>query len=203
MVGEVAPTNLASGNRSGDFDDRAVWVLQEDLIPATDGPNAVVGELNVLFSQHCLECLYVVCAKRNVAAIERIEALFGSECYAEVLRCNMKLGRAVRQKRDLSVVALRGDLSIFVAGCWLHFEKGLVKFRDCADVLGRVVHVMEFQFHEISLSAGQLVMTLCRKPPIMKLAVVADPKTNVSFGSNSEVLLLARRVRCTLRSGRR
>jgi hypothetical protein len=83
------------------FDDRAVWVLQEDLIPAADGPNAVVGELNVLFSQHFLECLYVVRAKRNVAAIERIEALLGSECYAEVLRCNMKLGRAVRQKRDL------------------------------------------------------------------------------------------------------
>jgi len=36
---------------------------------------------------------------------------------------------------------------------------------------------MEFQFHEISLSAGQPVMTLCRKPPIMKLAVVADPET--------------------------
>jgi len=41
---------------------------------------------------------------------------------------------------------------------------------------------MEFQFHEISLSAGQPVMTLCRKPPIMKLAVVADPETDVSFG---------------------
>ena len=68
------------------FDDCAIWVLQEDLIPASDGPNAVVGELNVLFSQHCLECLYVIGAKRNVAAIERIEALFGSECYAEVLR---------------------------------------------------------------------------------------------------------------------
>jgi len=25
-------------------------------------------------------------------------------------------------------------------------------------------------------------MTLCRKPPIMKLAVVADPETDVSFG---------------------
>jgi hypothetical protein len=42
---------------------------------------------------------------------------------------------------------------------------------------------MEFQVHEISLSAGQPVMTLCRKPPIMKLAVVADPETDVSFGS--------------------
>ena len=31
--------------------------------------------------------------------------------------------------------------------------------------------MMEFQFHEVSLSANQTV-TLCRKPPIMKAAVV-------------------------------
>src|SRR4051812_3455337 len=34
------------------FDDGAVGILQEDLIPATHRPNPIVGELNVFLSQH-------------------------------------------------------------------------------------------------------------------------------------------------------
>jgi hypothetical protein len=56
--------------------------------------------------------------------------------------------------------------------------------------------VMELQFHGISLSADQPV-TLCRKPPIMKVAVVAAPKADVSFGSVADVPSAKNDVRST------
>src|SRR4051794_16430130 len=66
------------------FDDGAVGILQEDLIPATHRPNAVVGELNIFLAQHRLERLDIVGTKRNVTAIDRVETLFGPECDAEI-----------------------------------------------------------------------------------------------------------------------
>ena len=131
------------------FHDRAVRILQEDLIPAADGPNTVVGELNIFLPQQGLERLDIVGAKRNVTAVQRIETLFGSERDAEILRRDVKLGRAVGQKLDFAVVALRRDLRISVAWHRLHIEKGPVEFRNRANVLGRIVHVMELQFHGI------------------------------------------------------
>src|SRR3954469_3313892 len=78
------------------FDDGAVGILQEDLIPATHRPDAVIGELDVFLSQHGLERLDIISSKRDVTAIDRVETLFGPERDAEILRCDMKLGRAVR-----------------------------------------------------------------------------------------------------------
>src|SRR5215472_4559180 len=78
------------------FDNGPVRILQEDLVPATHRPNAVIGKGNVLLAQQRLERFYVISAERNMAAVERVEALLGSECHAEILRGDMKLGRSVR-----------------------------------------------------------------------------------------------------------
>ena len=71
-----------------------------------------------------------------MTAIERIETLFGSECDAEILRRDVKLGRAICQKLDFAIIALRRDLRISVAWHRLHIKQGSVKFRDRTHILG-------------------------------------------------------------------
>ena len=61
-----------NANVSLSIADRGYVLSQEDLIPATDRPHAVVGELNVPLPQHGLERFDIVGAKRNVTAIERV-----------------------------------------------------------------------------------------------------------------------------------
>src|SRR3954470_22144293 len=74
------------------LDDRAVRILQENLVPAFHGPDAVIGKLDILLPQHGLERLDIVGAERDVAPVHRIEALSGAERDAEILRRNVKLG---------------------------------------------------------------------------------------------------------------
>src|SRR5690242_5995394 len=88
------------------FDDGAVGSLQEDLIPAAHGPASVIGEWNILVPKHRLERLYIIHAKRDVAAFNRVQALLCAESDPEILLRDMKLRGAVGEELDLVAVAV-------------------------------------------------------------------------------------------------
>src|SRR5947207_15640057 len=96
------------------LDDGAIRSLQKDLIPAAHRPTSVIGERNVSFAQHRLEGLDVIDAKRDVAALYRVEALLAPESHPKILLSDMKLCRSIREELDLVTVAVIA-IPLFVA----------------------------------------------------------------------------------------
>src|SRR5437667_9336507 len=91
------------------FDDVAVWVVEEDLVPAAHRPAAIIGILDALLAESLLECRDVVGAERDVAAVDRIDDLSGAKADAEILLGDVKLRRAVAHERDSARIALIRD----------------------------------------------------------------------------------------------
>src|SRR4051812_7009501 len=68
-----------------DLDDVTFGVVEEDLVPATHRPLAVIGIGHAFFLKSLLEGFDVIRAERDMAALKRIEGLVGTKGDAEIL----------------------------------------------------------------------------------------------------------------------
>src|SRR5262249_18544771 len=67
------------------FDDVAVRIIEEDLLPTLHRPSAEVGVGNAVLLEATLERLDVVGAKGDVTTLDRIDDLAGAEAHAKIL----------------------------------------------------------------------------------------------------------------------
>src|SRR6266540_3767624 len=80
------------------LDDVAVEIIEENLLPASHGPAAVVGIGNAFFLQMSLERGDVVGAEGNVAAFHRIDNIAGPKAGLEIPLGQMHLRHSIGDK---------------------------------------------------------------------------------------------------------
>ncbi len=104
------------------FDDVAVRIVEENLLPAGHRPVAKVGIFDALVVEPLLEGVEVVGAEGDVAALHRIDHLAGAEAYVHVLLGDMHLHRAVGDEGDVARIALILDAGAAHPRHRLHVE---------------------------------------------------------------------------------
>src|SRR5262249_42449491 len=67
------------------FDDVAVRIVEEDLLPTLHRPGAEVGVGNAVLLEAALEGLDVVGAKGDVTTLNRVDCLAGAKAHAKIL----------------------------------------------------------------------------------------------------------------------
>src|SRR5690349_23742890 len=88
------------------FDDVAFGVVKENLLPTAHRPGAVVRIGNALVLQALLKGLDIVGAEGYMAALHRVYCLAGAKIDAQILLCQVKLGRAVGTEGNPAGIAV-------------------------------------------------------------------------------------------------
>jgi hypothetical protein len=133
-----------------DFDDVALWILEEDLVPAIHRPIAIIRIWHTIFFEALLETFNIVCAEGNMAAVQRVQRVTCTEAYAKITRGQMELNFAIGAKGHIASIALGGNTSI--PECWLRRQSQDVpiKILHLRHVFGAEIHVMELECHGFS-----------------------------------------------------
>jgi hypothetical protein len=132
------------------FDDVAIRVLQEDLVPIRHGPNPVIRIRNVQLFEAFLEAFNIVRPKAEVTAVQRIDGLLHAEAQVDVLGRQVELDCAISHEIYFRAVTM-GCVGVaahvlFVLDA-VEVKNGAIKRREASDVFRAEVHVMEMKFH--------------------------------------------------------
>jgi hypothetical protein len=145
------------------FDDMAIGVLQEYLIPAGDRPAAIVRITDVQLVAPTHETLDVVRAETEVTVSHWIDRLLHLEAGIQVALGPMKFDVAVSQEIDLAHVGAVSTVSahygMLVIRDRTQFKQILVEARQPGKVVRAQVHMMELKLHSID-SFGRLVFII-------------------------------------------
>lgn len=132
------------------FNDVAVRVLQEDLVPVRHGPNTVVRIRNLQLFQALFEAFDIVRSEAEMAAVKRVNRLVHAEAEVDVLGRQVKLNSPVSHEINFRTIAM-GRIGVathvlFILDA-IEVKDRAVKRRKAADVFRAEVHVMEMKFH--------------------------------------------------------
>jgi hypothetical protein len=81
-----------------DFDDVAIWVVKEDLVPFDGRSVSIVRVLDAFCFKMGFERFYVIRSISDVAPFNRIDGVTGFEPNAQVLLRDVGLNRAIGAK---------------------------------------------------------------------------------------------------------
>src|SRR5262245_18537767 len=90
------------------FDDVAIGIVEEDLLPTLHRPSAEVGVGNAVLLEAPLECLDVIGAKGDVTTLDRVDDLAGAEAHAKILLGQVQLRGAIGDECHFAGIAALG-----------------------------------------------------------------------------------------------
>lgn len=91
------------------LDDVAVGIVEENLLPPVHRPGAIIGVRDPLLLQVPLECFEIVGSEGDVASLQRVDGLTGSEGDTQVLLRQVDLSMAVSDEPDVASIPLGDD----------------------------------------------------------------------------------------------
>ena len=86
------------------FDDIAFGILKKHLMPVFGESCSVVGVGDVFIVENFEQCGKIICAERNVPAINRVDHLSIFECYIELALGEVHLHAAFGGETNLAVI---------------------------------------------------------------------------------------------------
>jgi hypothetical protein len=133
------------------FDAMAVWVVQKDLVPAGDGPTAVIGVTDAERITFAHKALDVVSPEAEVAMTHGVDELLHLEAGFQVAFRPVKFDVAIREEINLACVGpiltfTADDGVIRVIDC-SQIKERLVKLSQSGQIVGTDVHVVELEIH--------------------------------------------------------
>src|SRR5262245_27662765 len=137
-----------------DFDDVAVGIVEEYLLPARHRPIAIVRISHAFFLETPLERIEIVGAEGDVAVLHGIDHLAGAKADIHVFFGDVHLYRTVGDEGDIAWIALVSDAVATHVGNRLHVEDIAIKFIHRPDVLSGEVDVMQLELHEVAFRSA-------------------------------------------------
>jgi hypothetical protein len=134
-----------------DLDDVAIGVVQEDLVPTSDSPNAVIRVTNTELIEPPFERHDVIGTETEMPVMHRVDELLHFEPGKQILLGEMKFDGAVAYKINFAVVANFRTAVVNarspIVDC-AEVEDRLIEARKTTKVVGTQVEVMEFEIHD-------------------------------------------------------
>jgi hypothetical protein len=134
-----------------DFDNVAIGVVQEDLVPTGDSPAAVVRIADTHGVALAHETLNVIGAEAEVAMTHGVDELLHLVARVEVALGPVELDVTVGQEVDFAgvgpVITLAADYRVCIVGDGPQLEQRLVELCEPRQVIRAEVHVMKLELH--------------------------------------------------------
>jgi hypothetical protein len=89
------------------FDDIAIWIMKENLIPASNRPRTEIRVRDALLFKSPLEPLNIVGPEAEMAALNWIDDLLHPETKVDILTGNVKLDDTIGQEVHVACIASR------------------------------------------------------------------------------------------------
>jgi hypothetical protein len=142
------------------FDAMAVWVIQKNLMPAGDGPAAVVGVTDAECITFAHKALDVVSPEAEVAMTHGVDELFHLEAGFKVPFRPVKFDVAIREEINFacvgSILTFTADDGVVSIVDGSQIKQGFVKLCQARQVIGTDIHVVKLEIHSV-LSSMQLM----------------------------------------------
>jgi hypothetical protein len=149
------------------FDNVSIGIVQKDLVPVGNRPNAVIGILDAKFIKPLFEAFDIIGTKAEMPAIQRVDVLLHFEAKIYVARGEVEFDGAIGDEiylRTITVIGVHACV-LFVLDP-VHRENGLVELGKARDVLGAQVHMVILEFHSVKALLDDGMMLLqCLRPP--------------------------------------
>jgi hypothetical protein len=141
-----------------DFDAMTIWVIQKHLVPARNGPAAVIFVTNAQGIALAHKALNVVCSEAEVTVTHGVHKLLHLETSFQIALGPMKLDVAIGQKVDFACVStvftLTADDVVLCICDGAQLKQGLIKLGQSWQVVGTNVHVVKLEFHSAFFQLG-------------------------------------------------
>jgi hypothetical protein len=132
------------------LDNIAIWILQEDLIPVSHCPHAIVCIWNLQLLEALLEALDVICPEAEMPAMQWVDRLLHSEAQVDVLGCQMEFDGTISHEIHIRAVTVGGigiAADVFLILDPVEGKNVSVELGKTRNVFGAEIHVVEVKFH--------------------------------------------------------
>lgn len=143
------------------FDDVTIRVMQENLMPARDGPATIVGVADTQFVASAHEALNVIGTEAKVTVTHRVDELLHLVAGVEIALGPMELNVTVGQKVDFAgvgtVISLSADHRMRLIADGAQLKQCFVELRQTGQVVCTEVHMVELELHSVLAFVGLFV----------------------------------------------
>ena len=135
-----------------------IWVIQKHLVPARNGPAAVIFVTNAQGIALAHKALNVVSSEAEMTVTHGVHKLLHLETSFQIPLGPMKLDVAIGQKvnfaRVSTIFTLTANDVVLCICDRAQLKQGLIKLGQSWQVVGTNVHVVKLEFHSAFSQLG-------------------------------------------------